>query len=37
MVEHACIVTSYELIYYVQKRSKDTVIYEKYIYTFIYK
>ena len=31
MVEHACIATSYELIYYYTKWSKGTVIYKKYI------
>ena len=37
MVEHICIATNDELIYYVQKRQKGTVIYKKYIDTFIYK
>ena len=36
MVEHACITTREELIYYVQKCQKGTV-YKKYIDTFIYK
>ena len=30
MVEHVCITTRDELIYYKQKRQKGTVIYEKY-------
>ena len=36
MVEHACIVTREELIYYVQKPQKGTVIYDKYIQTCLY-
>ena len=36
MVEHACIATREELIYYVQKLYKGTVIYEKFIQTHLY-
>ena len=35
MVGQSCIATDLELIYYVQKRLKGIVIYEKYIHVYI--